>query len=100
VSASECASLSASECASLRALAHSQTRRAEHTIEAERRRLADEKKSLEEALRTAQRELGQVCISLQVLIASGLRLDRELGQVCCASHLLANLHRLMAMQGR
>ena len=71
--------------ASLSALAHSQTRRAEHTIEAERRRLADEKKSLEEALRTAQRELGQVCISLQVLIASGLRLDRELGQVCCAS---------------
>jgi hypothetical protein len=64
--------------ASLRALAHSQTRRAEHTIEAERRRLADEKKSLEEALRTAQ---------------------RELGQVCCASHLLANLHRFMAMQG-
>ena len=63
-----CACLSAR--ASLSVLAHSQTRRAEHTIESERRRLADEKKSLEEALRTAQRELGQVCISLQVLIAS------------------------------
>ena len=65
-----CLSARAFACASLSALAHSQTRRAEHTIESERRRLADEKKSLEEALRTAQRELGQVCISLQVLIAS------------------------------
>ncbi|KOO22654.1 pkd domain-containing protein [Chrysochromulina tobinii] len=43
----------------LEAAALAETRRAEHTIEAERRRLADEKKSLEEALRTAQRELGQ-----------------------------------------